>query len=176
MLLPSPLLLLVSNVLGQQTTQLVLNQIIDGNVNASSPPTVFSIPSSSSALNISISLCTNQLPYPQFILTNDTSRGIPKVGASGNSTFNVSLDDGLGILEGLFLSGGLLAVYPGDTSSGTSYSPWSFQVAVSDYSKSPSMSVFCLLIPCRPNTWHSGFVTTARRHNLFTSASILGGI
>lgn len=138
MLLPSSLLLLVSTVLGQQSTiQLSLNQVLDATVNASSTstPTVFSIPSSNGPLNISIALCTNQSPFPRFVLTNDTNNGTPKFGDTGKSIFNVTLDEGLGVWQGLAKNGGLLAAYPGDTSPGIVYPPWQIQVAVSDSSE-----------------------------------------
>jgi calcium channel MID1 len=134
MLLPSSLLLLVSSVFGQQTIQLSFNQILDATVNASAPPTVFIIPSSVGALNISVSLCSSQLPPPQFILTNDTSGGVPKLGDNGKSIFNITLEEGLGIWGGFVNNGGLLAVYAGDTSLGVIYPPWEFQVGVSNSS------------------------------------------
>ena len=131
-LLPSSLLLLLSTVLGQQTTQLSLDQLFDSSVNASSSPSVFNIPSSSSFLSLSVSLCTNQLPYPRFILSNDTSSGIPTLNDTGGTTFEIALEEGLGVWTGFVTKGGVLAVYPGNTSPGVVYPPWLFQVAVSD--------------------------------------------
>jgi calcium channel MID1 len=146
MFLPPTLLLLVSSVLAQQATQLPLNQVFDSNVNASSNPSVFAIPSAQGALNLSVSLCTDQIPFPRFILTNDTSGGIPKLGDAGNSIFNITLDDGLGIWSGLATKGGFLAVYPGETLAGSVYPPWTFQIALSDSSMSRSFISHLLLI------------------------------
>ncbi|KZT38876.1 hypothetical protein SISSUDRAFT_1061596 [Sistotremastrum suecicum HHB10207 ss-3] len=127
---PLTLWLLISAVLAQRQ-EISLNSIITSNItyNNSSPPT-FTLPTSDSPINLSVSLCSDQLPSPRFFL-NSASTSVPSPDG-GDGGIEISLDEGLGTWNGTTPNGGILAVYTGQLSSGVVVPPWTFQLGVSN--------------------------------------------
>lgn len=138
---------------------LTLNQIFSASFDFSAVPSVndplvFNIPSSPNTLNLSVTLCTSQLPALRFVLSNDTTNTngrLPKPGEGSNSQNNgdeedkkgskdddsgkgpiwdVNLVEGLGTWEGSAANGGLLAVYMGDGAQRGQN--WKFEIGLSD--------------------------------------------
>jgi len=130
LVLPRPLLFLLIHAgisYAQSSQPLVLNQPLNLVSNSLPSPPVFSIPSSSTPLTISIAFCeTPQQDGPRFFVTNNTQINDPGPG-SGADVFEVTVDEnGIGsvTLENMG-SGGVFAVTAGT-------SPLSFEVGLSD--------------------------------------------
>ncbi len=96
LVLPRPLLFLLihaSICYAQSSQPLVLNQPLNLVSNSLPSPPVFSIPSSSTPLTISIAFCeTPQQDGPRFFVTNNTQINDPGPG-SGADVFEVTVDE-----------------------------------------------------------------------------------
>lgn len=91
-------------------------------------PMTFSLPSTTPdvPLSISIALCSDTQPYPNFFVNNNSN----VVGGSGGST-QLNLSEGLGVWAGVTGTGDTLVITLGNGASSVPGSTWSIEVGVS---------------------------------------------
>ena len=98
--------------LSQSAKSLKLNSLYESPPSSShSRPTLFSLPTSSSNVSVSVALCAAVSSAPRFFLSNDSSIQDPSEDDLGDpSVREILLNEGYGEWTGPFSGGGYLAV------------------------------------------------------------------
>lgn len=98
----------------QSAQPLSLNSLYTSPPPGRSRPTLFSLPTSSSNVSVSVALCAASANAPRFFLSNDTNVSLPgpdDVGEAG--VYEIALSNGFGWWTGALGDGGYLAVTDG---------------------------------------------------------------
>ncbi|KAG8924981.1 stretch-activated cation channel mid1 [Tulasnella sp. 418] len=129
------LLLASTLVFGQVATILSLPSLNSFALEPLSAPMLFSIPSSSSQVALSLALCSTLQPPPVVFMTNATSSGAV-VGPTDPSSWQLAINDGVGVWIGEMRNGGMIGVWVGNGGTSASGS-WSYEIAVQEGEDSP---------------------------------------
>lgn len=95
----------------QSPVQLALNSVYTSPPFSRSGPTLFSFPTSSSNVSVSVALCAAASSAPRFFVSNDSNVQRPSQNDVGDmGVYEITLNDGYGEWTGPFGDGGYLAV------------------------------------------------------------------
>lgn len=123
--LPVSLLAVIQSflLLAEAQQKISLDTTIGLNTNNLPNPPTFTVPSSSSALIVSVSLCAASDHPPRFFVTNDTTISQPSLSDVDNvKTFEVVLgSEGFGSRALVFSNGGILSVVRAKDSTATPF-------------------------------------------------------
>ncbi|KAF8578525.1 hypothetical protein K439DRAFT_1638739 [Ramaria rubella] len=109
----------------QVQTTLQLNTIFPQTISSDATPSAsFSLPPAptNAPLSVSVALCSDTQPFPKFSVINDSSAG---------NTWQLSLDEGIGVWNGGTAHGSQLVVSFDNGAVRSTGLVWSFEVAVS---------------------------------------------
>lgn len=112
-LLPeSFILLLNAAIIAAQRREIVINSVLSLTPQSLPNPPVFTIPASA-RLALTVALCASVDNPPRFFVTNSSANAdTPTSGSvlNGNEVYEIGIENGLGVFEGPFGDGGILAV------------------------------------------------------------------